>query len=310
MNPLHKQEGMALITVLLATALIAVLAVGMTSAQQIAIKRTTNLVENDQAMLLALGLEEWAIQLLLRDRQRGDNDHQGEDWASTLLPTATENGVITGRIIDLQGRVNLNNLELGDDKTVELTRQLLTGLFDFCEVDDDYQTLQALADWLDADNQSRPGGAEDHEYLQREPPSLTGNRLLASPSELLLVAGVSAENFFCLADHTSALPEASALNLNTTNGAIISSLSDNISLAAAEEIVKDRPENGYRDIADFLAHPALAGSAINADGLTLNSDFFLVQGQANFGDAEIKLNSVLARQPDTVEILGRSIGTY
>ena len=70
---------MALVTVLLATALIAVLAVGMTSEQQIAIRRTANIVESDQATLLTLGLEEWAIQLLLRDR--GATDNLAEDWS-------------------------------------------------------------------------------------------------------------------------------------------------------------------------------------------------------------------------------------
>ncbi|MEN8142674.1 MAG: type II secretion system minor pseudopilin GspK [Thermodesulfobacteriota bacterium] len=311
MTFIKKQDGMALITVLLATALIAVLAVGMTSAQQIAIKRTSNLVENDQAMLLSLGLEEWAIQLLLRDRQQeGGTDHLAENWALTLMPTATENGVITGHIVDLQGRVNLNNLELGDEPTIEQTRRILTGLFNLCEVDDDYQAIQALADWLDADSEIRPGGAEDNEYLHSASPYLAANRLLTSPSELLLVDGVSVENYGCLNNHLTALPAASAINLNTAGPEIISALSDKISLAAAEEIVKDRPEEGYRDIADFLAHPALAGSTITADGLSLTSDFFLVRGQASFGDAEIRLNSVVARRPDTVEILGRSIGTY
>ena len=305
---IKKQDGMALITVLLATALIAVLAVGMTSAQQIAIKRTSNLVESDQAMLLALGLEEWAIQLLLRDS--GNRDHLAEDWALTLMPTATENGVISGHIIDLQGRLNLNNLELGGVMPIDQTRQILTGLFKLCEVEDVDLTIQSLADRLDHDPLTPNGGAEDYVYLQGKTPYLAGNRRLESPSELLLVDGISAENYGCLADHVTALPTPTAINLNTASAEIIGALSDEISLAAAEEIVKDRPEEGYRNTADFFAHPNISGSTIDAAGLGMESSYFLVRGQANFGDAEIRLNSVVDRTSSPVKMLSRSIGTY
>ena len=54
-----NERGVALLTVLLATALVAIVAVSMTSAQQINIRRTTSLIDGDQAMLMAQGLEEW-----------------------------------------------------------------------------------------------------------------------------------------------------------------------------------------------------------------------------------------------------------
>lgn len=308
---LDNQDGIALITVILATALVAILAVSMTFAQHIDIRRTANLLEGDRAMVLALGLEEWGRQVLIRDVTQGGSDHLGEDWAMGLMPVATDNGVISGTIVDLQGRINLNNLEAGNAQTVAQTKLRLGELFDFCKVESSFVLIQALADWLDKDADTRPGGgAEDNEYLLHDPAYLAGNRLLVSPSELLLVEGVTPDNYDCLADHIGALPIATKININTAGPVVIAALSDKITNNVAEEIVKDRPENGYNNMADFLAHPGLAGSGITADGLTLTSDFFMTRGQAMFGEAEIGLYSLVSRRSGAVKILGRSIGTY
>lgn len=311
MKGINNQKGIALITVLLVTSLVAIMAVSMTFAQHIDIRRTSNLLEGDQAMLLALGLEEWGRQVLIRDLQKnGQTDHLGEDWAFGLMPTATENGMISGSILDLQGRINLNNLEAGSPTNKTQTTLRLERLFGFCEVEARNELVLALADWLDQDEQTRPGGAEDNAYLLHEPAYLTGNRLLTSPSELLLLEGVSPDNYRCLEDHVAALPIATAINVNTADALVIAALSDRISIAEATEIVKDRPENGYATLADFLAHPGLAGSGISAEGLALASDFFMTRGQATFGEAEVGLYSLIARRSGVVEVFGRSIGTH
>jgi general secretion pathway protein K len=310
MKSLNNQKGIALITVLLVMALVAVMAVNMTFAQHIDIRRTGNLLDGDQAMVLALGLEEWGRQVLIRDVAKGNNDHFGEDWAMGLMPTATENGMISGSIVDLQGRINLNNLAVGSPANVEQTALRLERIFDLCEIEGGSALVLALADWLDEDEQIRPGGAEDNEYLLHEPPYLAGNRLLTSPSELLLVEGGSPDNYGCLAEHITALPIATPINVNTADAVVIATLSGKISVADAVEIVKDRPENGYVALADFFAHPNLAGSGISAEGLAMASDYFMIEGQAVFGEAEIGLYSLIARRSGMVEVFGRSIGTY
>jgi general secretion pathway protein K len=306
----RNDQGIALVTVLMATALVAILAVGMTSAQQLNIRRTTNLLEGDQALLMAQGLEEWAVQLLLRDRQNGNNDHLGEDWAMGLIPTSVENGSISGLIVDLQGRINLNNLRANNETTNSQTQDILERIFNTCEVENAYNTVQALADWLDSDSETRPGGAEDQAYLLRQPAYRASNRLMVSPTELMLVEGITPGNYQCLADHIATLRVATMININTANAMVIAALVDTITLAEAKEIIRDRPDSGYANEAAFLAHPALAGTGMNSDGIALVSNFFLVQGDAFFGNAEIHLNTVLARQSATVEILGRSVGTY
>jgi len=302
------QRGIALVTVLMTTALVAILAVGMTSAQHIDIRRTGNLLESDQATLLAYGLEEWAIEVLLRDRQESTNDHLGEDWAMGLLPTTLESGMVAGSIADLHGRININNLVAANQLFATQCEISLKRLFSFCDIPED--RVQAVADWLDPDDAIRPYGAEDDEYLGKTPSYRAANRDMTSPTELMLIDGIDPAKYDCLARHVSTLPNASAININTASAMVIASLSEDISLAAAEEVVKDRPEKGYESVADFTNHPALAGSGISPNNLILVSNFFLVQGQATFGNAEINLFSVLQRLPETVEVVSRSIGTF
>ncbi|HSH13453.1 MAG TPA: hypothetical protein VLA15_06880, partial [Desulfurivibrionaceae bacterium] len=73
-----NQQGVALLTVLLVTALMTVLVLSMSWSRQLELRRTANLAESDQALLLALGLEDWAGKVLRRDRTQNDRDHWGE----------------------------------------------------------------------------------------------------------------------------------------------------------------------------------------------------------------------------------------
>jgi general secretion pathway protein K len=282
----------------------------MPFAQHIDIRRTANLLEGDQAMLLALGLEEWAAQVLVRDSASGTNDHLGEDWALGLMPVTAGDGVISGEIVDLQGKINLNNLDSDDTQTVERTEQILQRLFTYCEVDDGNGLLQSLRDWLDKDEEVRSFGSEDNDYMLNKPAYLAANRPMVSPTELLLVKGASPETYACLAEHISTLPATTDLNVNTVGAEIIATLADDITMVAAQEVILDRPEGGYASIDEFLAHSTFAATGLTTDGLTLASNYFLVQARANYGESEIRLNSVCSRNSGSLTILGRSIGTY
>ncbi len=104
------QAGVALITVLLIVFLASVTAVSLAALQQLAIRRSTVLLHQQQARLYTLGAEQWAILILTRDRQNNKTDHPGEEWASLPPTLPVEGGTITARLTDLQGCFNLNNV--------------------------------------------------------------------------------------------------------------------------------------------------------------------------------------------------------
>jgi len=301
------ERGVALLTVLLVTALMTVLVLAMTWQRQLELRRTANLIESDQTLLLTLGLEEWAGKILLRDRN--NVDHLGENWAVGLPPTPVEQGMVSGNIQDLQGRFNINNLFYGDQAVQDQANLQLGRLLEMCG--GDRTTVAAVTDWLDKDTDTEPnGGAEDREYLIRQPPYRTGNQPMASPTELLLVSGISGAIYDCLAGSITALPEAIPLNVNTASPLTIAALADDLTLEQAEELVEARPDDGYAKIDDFLAQPQLAGTGLTSAGLSLASNYFLVEARAIFGHAEVVLYSVLHRTGTGIEVKSRSIGTY
>ncbi len=129
---LYHQAGVALLTVLLIVFLASVAAVSLASIQQLAIRRSTLLLHQQQARLYTLGAEKWAAAILKRDLQANsaanpattpattpaanpatnvnNKDDLTEEWANLPPALPVEGGSISGRIEDLQGRFNLNNL--------------------------------------------------------------------------------------------------------------------------------------------------------------------------------------------------------
>jgi len=303
-----RERGVALLTVLLVTALMTVLVLAMTWQRQLELRRTGNLIESDQALLLTLGLEEWAGKILQRDSNGSDN--LGEIWAVGLPPTPVEQGMISGNIQDLQGRININNLYYGNEAVQTQTSAQLRRLLGLCGGEP--LTVGAVSDWLDPDSDLSPygGGAEDREYLIRQPPYRAGNRPMISPTEMLLVEGITGKIYDCLANSISTLPELTTLNINTASPLIIASLADNLTLEQAQEVVKERPANGYAQVQDFLALQAFAGTGLSQDGLGLASNYFLVEARAQFGHSDVTLYSVMHRAGTKVEIKSRNIGTF
>ena len=104
------QAGVALITVLLIVFLASITATSLAALQQIAIRRSTVLQHQQQARLYAFGLEQWAMLVLARDRKQNETDHTGEGWAHSPPALPIKGGAISGRLRDLQGCFNLNNL--------------------------------------------------------------------------------------------------------------------------------------------------------------------------------------------------------
>jgi general secretion pathway protein K len=106
----QQQRGVALITVLLVVFIITMAATSLATLQQQTIRRSTLFQHQLQARLYTLAGSHWAGAVLRRDLAEGETDYLGEAWASLPPALPIEGGSLEGRIVDLQGRFNLNNL--------------------------------------------------------------------------------------------------------------------------------------------------------------------------------------------------------
>jgi general secretion pathway protein K len=304
-----RQSGVALITALLITAIATVAAVAMASRQNLEVRRTTNVLEFDQAYLFALGVESWAKQVLIRDLRNGNVDHPKEPWATILPPLEVEGATVSGRIEDLQGRFNVNNLvdNSGKPNEDEIARfkRLLQAL------DLEPRLADAVVDWIDPDSDQRfPDGAEDQAYLEMDPPYRPANAPMIHPSELLLVRGVTPKVYEVLAPHVWTLPARTAINVNTATGPVLMSLIDGLKEAEAERLIADRGDNGYQTVEAFLSHPVLQERHLSIPNISVSSSWFLINGDVRYGRNEVHLHSVVNRTENArVTVVSRSQGT-
>lgn len=307
--PMKRQRGVALITAVLVTAVIAVTAVAMAAQQKLDVRRTANMIDGERAYVFALGVESWVQQVLLRDRRENQVDDLGEPWAQRLPAITVEGAVIGGHLDDLQGRFNLNNLVDKDKPSlpdVERFQRLLAA------VGADPNLVNAIVDWIDADGEtSFPDGAEDAEYLRATPAYRAANRPMASASELLLIRGVTADIYQKLAPLVTALPTRTAINVNTAPAAVLMCLALGVTEEDAKELIEARQKESFLNVQSFLQHPALAGRAVQIEGLSVSTDYFLLDAAAQWGRGRVRLYSVLYRGSNNhAQVVARGQGTY
>jgi general secretion pathway protein K len=304
-----RQSGVALLTALLVVALATVAAVAMTTRQQLDVRRTGNLLHSEQAWAYALGAESWARVVLARDARDSQVDNLSEDWAIQVPASFVEGGSVIGRVIDLQGRFNVNSLVVNgeaDQPAVDRYKRLLRTL------DLDETLADALVDWLDKDINSRfPGGAEDGTYQLLQPAYRTANRLMADISELRLVKGYDKKVMDKLLGGSSgaplvtALPEPTAINVNTATAEVLTTLANGLSLSDGEAIVEARGDTGFEKVQDLLLLPAFFGKQVDPQSLSVQSQWFLLLSEANVGQGRVKLASLIQRATQSTRVIRR-----
>lgn len=303
-----RQSGVALITAMLIIAIATATAVAMASRQRIDIRQTANMIGRDRARMIALGGESWVRHVLTVDAEEGTIDALGDIWARKPPPITVEGGEVWGRIIDLQGRINLNNLVIG--KTLDaLAMGRFERLLEILGLPRGLATV--VADWIDADNRvSGIDGAEDETYMGRSPPYPTANRPLTSLTELMLIEGFDHETVQALSPFVAALPAGTAINVNTAPPEVLMALHPEISRSAAETLEANRGTEGFQTLDEFLKQPELQNLKNIDRGITLTSGYFLATIRTHIGRGRVHLFTLFNRSGTSVRILRRSQGVF
>lgn len=107
----RRQQGVALITVMLIVALASIIAAQMTTRLQTQMQRSTNISFNQQAYWYALGAEAFSKRVLIKAfKDEPDVTHLEQIWATEGNNYPVDFGEISGEITDLQSCLNLNAL--------------------------------------------------------------------------------------------------------------------------------------------------------------------------------------------------------
>ena len=302
----RRMTGVALITAMLIAALATLLAANLSWDNALDVRRTIVQMNREQAIQVALGAESWVASILRADLQDSQTDHLGEIWASDLPGLPIEGGDVFGRIEDLQGRFNLNNLVDDEGKVDEEMLEQFQRLLNVLGIDPRFAGI--AADWIDEDvNASFPDGAEDPIYTGMLPPYRTANQRLTSISELAALEGMDRTIFRILEPHIAALPGRTRVNANTATPVVLQSLDENLSVEDVEGLVAEREAAGFSDLqATFasLVQPELLNS------LDETSQYFRLMVVVRIDTVRITMHTVLQRGgTGSVTPILRSFGT-
>ena len=301
-----RHSGVALVTVLLIVAVTMAIAFEIANRHAFAVATSRQTLDGSQARQYALGGEQLARQYLhidWKDEKTRTKDTLGEAWATSGEPFEVENGSISVRIVDLGSRFNLNSV-LGADGAANLGR--LKRLLETLELDPNL--ADAWLDWIDSDQEVHAFGAEDADYLLREPPYRAANQRAVHVSEpRLAMPFEKLEDFRRLRPHVTVLPtDTLEVNVNTATSAVLASLAPNFPPGDAHQLAQDARD--FDAVEDLVAAYAPLGAS--TDVMVVGSRFFRVQVRAQFGESRCDLTSLVHRDTETgaLDVLSRSFG--
>jgi general secretion pathway protein K len=275
---------------LVAVALATVIAVSVLERAQSAMGRTEALMASERSYQFALGMNVLVQDALEQARAEGLS-------ASSLSgvwtpPYDVPGGIVQGRLLDRQGRFNLN--ALANEDTV-LARQAETAMERLLDALGLSRSVAAeLADWLEGDAAIRSGSVGDFWYQAQQPPYRMSGVMLAHVSELRWLRSVDQAVYDALRPHVAALPEQNLqININTTTPEVLVALIDALDLASARLVLADRP---FNDLGQLRAHPVL-GPLLTPDlerRLVIDSQWFLAQARVRLAGIERDFFRLLA----------------
>ncbi len=320
----HKEEGAALLTVLLLVAVMAVVASTALERVALATRMTGNGGAVDQARAFADAGAEMAR---LRIGDLGASNPakmtlQG-GWMGTPQAVPVPGGVASVEMTDGGNCFNLNSVVIGESEAALTARPVgvaqFQALLEALGVDarQAQRAASGLADWIDSDSVPQPGGAEDETYAQAERPYRAANRLMADASELRAVAGITPAIYDLARPWICALPVAdlSPININTLlpdqAPLFAMLLPGKLSVGQARQYLAQRPAEGYGSVSQVWAMTARAG-IVPEEGVDqqvkLTTGFFGVTVSVDVGGTQVVERALIDARESPAKIVRRSWG--
>ncbi len=308
----RQQRGAALLAAMLTVALVAIFAAGALWQQWRTVEVEAAERQRTQARWLLTGALDWARVILREDARAGDvnapTDHLAEPWAIPLqearlssflsaLPDGSGNNaaddqlaqqvVLSGQIIDLQSRLNVTNLLVGEqlDATSVLAFERL------------FNTLNVPAEQLRLLTRNLLAA-------QRQS---NASALMPQRVGQLGWLGLSPQALQTLSPYITVLPTRTAVNLNTASVPVLFASVPGLSLTDAQRLAQQRERQHWPSVDAF--QKALGRSANLAGSHSVNSRFFEVLGRLRMPQTALQERSWLQRDNADLKVLWRESGS-
>ncbi len=256
----NNESGAVLLTTLLIMAIMAALAVTLMDDIRYALKRTGNMSDYAQADWYVRGAEDYVADVLgARLGQVSDAAARNEIVRNiSPLTLPIDQGIMSLIIRDGSHCFNVNSLVDTNGLIVTAAKTRFTDTLDAVGIPaSEAERLAAtLIDWIDRDSQPLSGGAEDGNYLRRNPALLPANSPIASIMEIRTIEGMTTELYdalrpwLCVGDVGS--PHKFNINLAEAWQAplLAGRLGGADKLPLAIQLISERPPEGYSNLND------------------------------------------------------------
>ena len=295
----HAQRGAALLAAMITVTLVATLAAAALWRQWRGVEVEAAERARVQSAWLLTGALDWSRLILSGDhsedeRKRQMVDHLGEPWAvplaearlSTFLAAGESSSdthrdaFLSGEVTDLQSRLNVMNLAVGDANGRQEAYLRFQRLFELLN-------LRNAELALLRDNLQRAADA-----MKAAAPDGNDAPLLPRRFDQLAWLGLSPESLQVLRPYLTVLPlegsAATKVNVNTAPAPVLVAALG-LNPADAQRLVGERERDFFKDLADARlqrADTAWAG---------VNSSFFEVRGRLRLDDVALEEVSVVRR---------------
>ncbi|NUM56446.1 MAG: type II secretion system minor pseudopilin GspK [Candidatus Hydrogenedentes bacterium] len=242
-------------------------------------------------------------------------DSLDEMWGYGIPFQSINKAIMQCSIDDEYGKINLNALL--DSRTQEPNETLenaLRFLFEARGAEED--PTDAILDWIDSDDETRPNGAETDYYQSLLTPYPCKNAPLSSVEELMLIRGVTPALYFGDID-LEQLPLSEVLtvhghrngrvNINTAEAETLTAMGDSLSIPGlAELVIEERQRSPFSSNAELQqrgimpAQPSTPGGESGARAarpFTVSSSSYRLYGNGICGDSRVRIEAFLTRDP-------------
>jgi general secretion pathway protein K len=306
-----NRRGVALIIVLLMISIIIAVTLQLNRDSRSEVYEASNLSDGIRLRYVAESGFSVGEALILADKNASDT--LTDLWANTeMISLKSENFFDNASfrllIEDEGGRISINRLVSGSGYNPlirDLLLRLLTGPSFRLEQTKASELLDAIKDWIDADDEVTGGGAEGAFYAKLEKPYAVKNAPLDCIEELLMVRGMTNDLFYGargapgLAQCLTVFGDG-RININTAPKPVLRALAVEMKDDEADQLDKYRRDQ-RNDLADpvwYQKLPRLTGITIPVGLIVVRSDTFRVTAVGIQGRMTERITGVVKREAD------------
>ena len=288
---MRGERGFALVIALIVTALLVALLVEFVAEVYVDTSHSHNFVASQQAGILAESGIAGGIKLL----QASSLIRQGSNYSSLLELWAkpqvldTGDGTVSISIEEESGKLNLNQATSSNGTPNDYTDRAIR-LFKRLQLSADL--ADALLDWVDENEDPKPGGAETSYYGTLKFPYAAKNKRVETVEELALLKGFTPEALTklraCITVHgsTSDAEPATPININTAPKEVIASLDEKLTDDLVERILDYRKTKPIKDLLDLNSIPGMDSVSINfVNKINYSGSVYRIRAEGRVGES-------------------------